>query len=98
MREAGRDRSTPFASCPPSCRSSRPGSCPGLRPKHAPRTPVDRLRVGCGRGAARAEDAQGTPTQSHVPPSILVYEDKRERERCFIEVQVMSWDCRETQN
>jgi hypothetical protein len=25
--------------------------------------------------AARAEDAQGTPTQSHVPPSILVYED-----------------------
>ena len=28
-----------------------------------------------GRGAARAEDAQGTPTQSHVSPSILVYED-----------------------
>ena len=29
-----------------------------------------------GRGAARAEDAQGTPTQSHIPPSILVYEDE----------------------
>jgi len=28
-----------------------------------------------GRGAARAEDAQGTPTQSHISPSILVYED-----------------------
>ena len=24
-----------------------------------------------GRGAARAEDAQGTPTQSHISPSIL---------------------------
>jgi len=29
-----------------------------------------------GRGAARAEDAQGTPTQSHTSPSILVYEDQ----------------------
>ena len=28
------------------------------------------------RGAARAEDAEGTPTQSHIPPSILVYEEK----------------------
>ena len=28
-----------------------------------------------GRGTARAEDAQGTPTQSHILPSILVYED-----------------------
>ena len=28
-----------------------------------------------GRGAARADDAQGTPTQSHRSPSILVYED-----------------------
>jgi len=27
-----------------------------------------------GRSAARAEDAQGTPTQSHISPSILVYE------------------------
>ena len=30
-----------------------------------------------GRGTARAEDAQGTPTQSHISPSILVYEDSR---------------------
>ena len=29
-----------------------------------------------GRGAARAEDAQGTPTQSHISPSVLVYEAK----------------------
>ena len=29
-----------------------------------------------GRGTARAEDAQGTPTQSHISPSILVYEDE----------------------
>ena len=38
----------------------------------------DRPRIVClnGRGAARAEDAQGTPTQSHTSPSILVYEDK----------------------
>ena len=28
-----------------------------------------------GRGSARAEDAQGTPPQSHISPSILVYED-----------------------
>ena len=35
---------------------------------------VDRLRFGrlnIGRGSARAGDAQGTPTQSHVSPSIL---------------------------
>ena len=44
---------------------------------------VDRLRVGwlngfsfiTGRGAARAEDAQGTPIQSHTSPNILVYKD-----------------------
>ena len=28
------------------------------------------------RGAARAEDAPGTPTQSHISPGILVYEDR----------------------
>ena len=32
-----------------------------------------------GRGAARAEDAQGTPTQSHISPSLLVYEDTIEQ-------------------
>ena len=31
------------------------------------------------RGAARAEDAQDTPTQSHVSPSTLVYEDNQGR-------------------
>jgi len=51
--------------------------------------PGDRLRVGwlngfsfvtswdlSGRGTTRAEDAQVTPTQSRVSPSILVYEEK----------------------
>ena len=28
-----------------------------------------------GRGTTRAEDAQGTPTESHLSPSMLVYED-----------------------
>ena len=36
----------------------------------------DRLRL-VGRGTVRAEDAQGTPTQSHISPSILVYEDEQ---------------------
>ena len=35
---------------------------------------LDILRV--GRGTAIAEHAQGTPTQRHISPSILVYEDK----------------------
>ena len=44
----------------------------------------DRLRVGSGRVAARAENAQGIPTQSHMSPSILVYEAKRvSLERCL---------------
>ena len=36
---------------------------------------ADRLGVvgSSGRGAARAEDAEGTPTQIHISPSILVY-------------------------
>ena len=33
-----------------------------------------RLEEGSERGATRAEDAQETPTQSHISPSILVYE------------------------
>ena len=31
-----------------------------------------------GRGTTSAEDAQGTPTKSHIPPSILLYEDKKD--------------------
>ena len=30
-----------------------------------------------GKGTLRAEDTPGTPTQSHISPSILVYEDKK---------------------
>jgi len=37
--------------------------------------PFSRL-IDSERGAARAEDAQGTPTQSHISPSILVYDEK----------------------
>ena len=36
------------------------------------------FEIDSGSGATRAEDAQGTPTQSHVSPSILVYEDSLE--------------------
>ena len=32
---------------------------------------IDSGMVGAGSGAARAEDAQGTPAQSHISPSIL---------------------------
>ena len=35
---------------------------------------IDSGLVGSGRGTARAEDAQGTSTQSHTSPSILVNE------------------------
>ena len=35
-----------------------------------------RSRDRSGRGTARAEDAQGTPTQSNRSPSTLVYEDE----------------------
>ena len=33
-------------------------------------------------GTMRAESAQGTPTQSHISPSILVYEEQRWLIRC----------------
>jgi len=32
--------------------------------------------LGSGRGPPRAEHAEGTPTPSHISPSILVYEEK----------------------
>ena len=40
-------------------------------------SPVTRLEhpILVGMGTARTEDAEGTPTQSHISPSILVYED-----------------------
>ena len=40
------------------------------------------------RGAARAEDAQGTLTQSHISPSILVYEESIHDDDFFGELQV----------
>ena len=36
-------------------------------------------RIFSRRGAARAEDAQGTPTQRHISPNIEVCEDYRAR-------------------
>ena len=51
-------------------RQSRPYS--GLDFQVKAVTPVDRLRV-CW--LKRSEDAQGTPTQSHISPGVLVYED-----------------------
>ena len=45
----------------------------------SPLTEIDRLRVQLaqrsGRGTTRAEGDEGTPTQSHISPSILVYDD-----------------------
>ena len=38
---------------------------------------IDARVVDSGRGTTRAEDAQGTPTQIQISPSILVYEDKK---------------------
>ena len=32
-----------------------------------------------GRGTTRAEDAQGTTTQSHIPPSLLVHEEEKKK-------------------
>jgi len=40
-----------------------------------PRKQARGFQFSSGRGAARAEDAHGTHTQSHISPSILVYED-----------------------
>ena len=37
---------------------------------------IDSGLVGSGRGTARAENAQGTPTQSHISPSVLVHEEQ----------------------
>ena len=42
-------------------------------PKRAKR--CSRLMIDSGRGAARAENTQGAPTQSQISPSIQVYED-----------------------
>ena len=46
----------------------------GPSPSLTPRAPGV-IDSGLGRVAAKVEDAQGTPTQSHTSPSILLYED-----------------------
>ena len=35
---------------------------------------LEQLLIDSGKGTTRAEDAQGTPAQRHISPSILVYE------------------------
>ena len=61
-----------------------PGECSAARaePIQAARDPSLRTDAGRSRslpstrGTTRAEYAQGTPTQSHISPSILVYGDE----------------------
>ena len=72
-----RGGTTPWGACSGRCSPSARNSLPA---RYAPPliVRVDRLRVGWlngGRGTTRAEDAQGKPTQSHISPSIPVYED-----------------------
>ena len=45
-----------------------------------------------GRDTTRAKDAQGTPSQGNISPSLLAYEDKRLRmvnrhETCWIDAE-----------
>ena len=50
-----------------------------INPSQSLSTPlrVYQLRlIDSGRGTTKAEDAHGTPTQSHISPSILVYDCK----------------------
>ena len=57
--------------------SPRPSNIAFLGARHTPSSSH------VGRGTTRAEDAQGTPTQSHILPSILVYEDKASFSPCL---------------
>ena len=55
------------------------GQIMALTVSHVPRLPtlhcvIDSGLVGSTRDTTRAEDAPGTPTQSHISPSIPVYE------------------------
>ena len=50
-------------------------------PLYPPPLHITRESKICGRGTTRAEDAQGTPTQSHISPSILVNEDYSDRKQ-----------------
>ena len=61
-----------------SHRSRGPPKCPAppaeFRDLRLTRRGTIHSRDLSGRGTTRAEDAQGGPTQSHISPSILVYE------------------------
>ena len=60
----------------------RPGAVSPVKARHMVRqNSGNRPRVGMLRDAPRAEDARGTPTQSHISPSILVYERKRKEQK-----------------
>ena len=51
------------------------------RVPHSPQVPFQiELGLFSGRGAEMAEDAQETPNLIHTSPSILVYEDKKEKQ------------------
>ena len=58
---------------------ARTASVGSLKRVVRPSAGFQALRDLSGSGAARAEDAQGTPTQSHISPSILVYKDQTRR-------------------
>ena len=51
--------------------------------------------IDSGRGAATAEDAQGTPAQSHISPSVLIYEENivcRPKQRYLLQFP-RKWMC-----
>ena len=57
-----------------------PESCMAhVRPKigsSAHKIPQNGVEGNTERGTTREEDAQGTPTQRHISPSILAFEDQ----------------------
>ena len=63
-----------------------PSSGVGSRAGESPRG--NKFRVGWlnafGRGTTREGDAQGTPAQTYISPSILVYEDKPQNVVSFL--------------
>jgi len=68
---------------------SRPDSGLGLRHFQYEILPSCSLLDRLGRGTTRANDAQGTPTQSHISPRILVYEDYRQRREASLPTSVL---------
>ena len=62
---------------PEARNTNPPGSTAMPRLTAKPPSPLHNPPYFSGRGTTRAEDAQGTPTQSHISPSTLVYEDNK---------------------